>query len=236
MIANINLLLYSIIFIISLATFCTIPYTLRMTIGLNGILFINPTYAALPDAVTPGLDKSQLQQQQQQQQQQQRQQQLLQDQQGEENFSAELKGITEVPPVNTEATGIVNLALNNEEGAKILSYGLTITNLHGIVIGAHIHLGSLGQNGPVIADMRPPNINASPSSSSASSTTAAGSAGAISSKTVSGTITPADLKGPLAGKQLSNLLDLLSKGKTYVNVATEQHQNGELRGQISRGE
>jgi hypothetical protein len=45
-------------------------------------------------------------------------------------------------------------------------------------------------------------------------------------------ITPGDLQGPLNGKQLSDLVKLLEDGNAYVNVHTQQNQNGEIRGQI----
>jgi hypothetical protein len=48
-----------------------------------------------------------------------------------------------------------------------------------------------------------------------------------------GKITSADLEGPLAGKQMSDLVDIMKNGGAYVNVHTQQNQNGEIRGQIS---
>ena len=47
-----------------------------------------------------------------------------------------------------------------------------------------------------------------------------------------GTITSSDLKGPLAGKQISDLVNIIKGGQAYVNVHTEQNKNGEIRGQI----
>jgi hypothetical protein len=43
---------------------------------------------------------------------------------------------------------------------------------------------------------------------------------------------PANLVGPLQGKQLSDLIALLQNGQAYVNVHTEQNPNGEIRGTI----
>jgi hypothetical protein len=50
-----------------------------------------------------------------------------------------------------------------------------------------------------------------------------------------GKITSSDLQGPLAGKQISDLVDLMKSGGAYVNVHTNQNQNGEIRGQIMSG-
>jgi hypothetical protein len=50
-----------------------------------------------------------------------------------------------------------------------------------------------------------------------------------------GKITSFDLQGPLAGKQISDLVDLMKNGQAYANVHTQENQNGEIRGQIMSG-
>jgi hypothetical protein len=47
-----------------------------------------------------------------------------------------------------------------------------------------------------------------------------------------GSITSANLVGPLQGKQLSDLITLMQNGQAYVNVHTEQSPDGEIRGTI----
>ena len=54
----------------------------------------------------------------------------------------------------------------------------------------------------------------------------------MTSTSIGGTITSADLKGPLSGKQISDLIRLIQDGKAYVNVHTDQNPNGEIRGQL----
>jgi CHRD domain len=39
----------------------------------------------------------------------------------------------------------------------------------------------------------------------------------------------------LAGKQISDLVDLMKNGGAYVNIHTQENQNGEIRGQIMSG-
>ena len=48
-----------------------------------------------------------------------------------------------------------------------------------------------------------------------------------------GTITSAKLEGPLASKQLSDLINMINNGDAYVNVHIQANSKGEIRGQIS---
>ena len=49
----------------------------------------------------------------------------------------------------------------------------------------------------------------------------------------SGTITADKLEGPMAGKQISDLVTAGANGTLYVNIHTEQHPNGEIHGQVT---
>src|SRR6188472_3713733 len=123
-------------------------------------------------------------------------------QQQSQAFTAKLSGKDELPPVNTQATGMAQFQLSSD--GKEINYDLTATNLQGFMM-AHIHQGKTGDNGQPV--------------------TTALSMG-------KGKITSSDLQGPLTGKQISDLVDLMKNGGAYVNVHTQQHQNGEIRGQI----
>ena len=125
-------------------------------------------------------------------------------QQQSQAFTAKLTGKDEVPPVNTQATGMAQFQLSSD--GKEISYDLTAINLNGFMM-AHIHQGKAGENGQPVAPL---------------------SMG-------KGKITSSDLKGPLAGKHISDLADLMKNGGAYVNVHTQQNQNGEIRGQIMSG-
>ena len=141
------------------------------------------------------------------------------------HFSAVLTGDNEVPPVNTDATGKIKLFVNPQQST--LDYQLSISDLNGVVTGAHIHKGSIGTNGPVVATLKTGNTFAG-----ASASTSGTDGGGSTSTSVSGTITSADLKGHLAGKQVTDLIRLIEDGKAYVNVHTHQNSNGEIRGQL----
>jgi Cu/Zn superoxide dismutase len=139
----------------------------------------------------------------------------------DKEFSARLTGSKEVPPVDTDATGRIRLAAKSQDA---LDYQVSLSNLNGVVTGAHIHRGSTGTNGPVLS-----NLNIGGAFASAS----AGDGSASASTSSGGTITSSDLKGPLAGKHVSDLIKLIEDGNAYANVHTRQHPNGEIRGQLS---
>ncbi|MFL6341325.1 MAG: CHRD domain-containing protein [Nitrososphaeraceae archaeon] len=126
-------------------------------------------------------------------------------QQQSQAFTAKLTGKDEVPPVNTQATGTAQFQLSSD--GKELNYDLSTTNLQGFMM-AHIHQGKSGENGqPITTPLQ----------------------------MGKGKITSSDLQGSLAGKQMSDLVDLMKSGGAYVNVHTNQNQNGEIRGQIMSG-
>jgi hypothetical protein len=113
--------------------------------------------------------------------------------------------------------GIATFQLSAD--GKSLDYKLDLTKMNS-VMGAHIHSGKQGQNGPVIAGLFNPSMSGPPT-------------GTINGQLKKGTLTSADLSGPLAGKQISDLVNMIKSGGAYVNVHTTQNQNGEVRGQIS---
>ena len=143
-----------------------------------------------------------------------------------DQFSARLSGDNEVPQVNTDSTGRIRLVVNSQQDA--LDYQISLSNLNGIVTGAHIHSGGSGTNGPIVA-----NLNVHGAFASASAGGGGGGGSATTSTSTGGTVTSADLKGPLAGKQISGLIKLIEDGKAYVNVHTDQNPDGEIRGQLA---
>jgi hypothetical protein len=129
------------------------------------------------------------------------------------SFHADLAGSNEAAPNNSEATGIARFQVV-ENGAG-LHHSLAVTDLDNL-IQAHIHLGPVGVNGPVVAFLYGPN----PIS------------GSVTGKISKGVIRAGNLVGPLAGMPLQNLLDMLRSGGAYVNVHTTAFPGGEIRGQI----
>lgn len=130
-------------------------------------------------------------------------------------FFARLVGEEEVPPVQTNAHGETVLQLNEDHTR--LQYRLTVNNLQRFT-EAHIHLGARGENGPVVAFLFGPAV---PSIS-------------VTKAVVTGVVTENDLVGPLEDQPFSELVRHMRAGNTYVNVHTERHPAGEIRGQIRK--
>lgn len=148
---------------------------------------------------------------------------------GNGNFVAHLAGRNEVPPagvvIQTRGQGQAIFQLNND-GSE-LHYQLNVANIDNVV-QAHIHLGPVGVNGPIVAFLYGP---------------VAAGGGRTDGVLAEGTITAANLVGPLAGHPLSDLVAAMEAGNAYANVHTNDgvpptnmgpgdFPGGEIRGQI----
>jgi hypothetical protein len=136
---------------------------------------------------------------------------------GPRNFRAHLNSAAEVPPADTRAQGQAVFQLS-KDGTE-LSYKLIVANIENVTM-AHIHLAPAGVNGPVVAWLYP------------SAPPAQLIPGRSNGPLAEGTITAANLVGPLAGQSLDALITALEEGNAYVNVHTSQFPGGEVRGQI----
>lgn len=87
---------------------------------------------------------------------------------------------------------------------KQIDYELNVKDLSNFMM-AHIHEGKASENGKPVVML---------------------SMG-------KGKIISSDLEGSLKGKQLSDLVKLIENNNAYVNVHSQQHQDGEVRGQIT---
>lgn len=130
-------------------------------------------------------------------------------------FGADLAGDNEVPPVDSDAEGEASFKANGA-GTEV-RYELEVEDIEGVV-QAHIHLGAAGANGPVVAFLFGP---------------VAGGIDVGEEETIAqGTVTAGDLRGPLAGMTINDLLAEMQAGNAYVNVHTLANPGGEIRGQI----
>jgi hypothetical protein len=128
-------------------------------------------------------------------------------------FDAKLTGKDEVPPKDTKASGVAEFTVS---GSNSMSYKVSVTDMEKVT-AAHIHQGKVGENGPVVVTLF--------KTDSPSATTN----GILSQ----GTISSDKFEGPLAGKHLSDLINMINNENAYVNVHTQANPKGEIRGQLS---
>jgi hypothetical protein len=128
-----------------------------------------------------------------------------------QKFTAHLFGDQEVPPIQTNASGMAWFKPMQDN----VWFKVNVTDIQGITM-AHIHSGKQGENGPPIVPLY-------------KSDTPSGPIVGILAK---GNITADTFQGPMTGKQISDLITAMQNGETYVNIHTQQNPNGEIRGQI----
>jgi hypothetical protein len=132
--------------------------------------------------------------------------------QGAAKFGFNLTGSEEVPPVQTNATGMAEISPYTIVGDSI-TYNVNATSIKDVTAG-HIHFGKPGENGPIVFTM----FKYDPPRNEVLET---------------GTITADALEGPLKSKQVSDLAFAGANGSLYMNIHTVENPNGEIRGTSS---
>jgi hypothetical protein len=133
-----------------------------------------------------------------------------------DKFKAHLS--VETPDVVTRGQGQAVFKVIKD--GKSVSYRLVVTNLYEITM-AHIHIAEVpGGDGPpavwLYPDAPPP-------------VTIPGRTQGILAR---GTFTTADFVGPLAGMEMTALIEAIREGRAYVNVHTTTYPAGEIRGYL----
>lgn len=141
----------------------------------------------------------------------------------EQEFTANLTGQAEIPPVITNASGQATLTLN-EDGDEV-SYDLEVQGIEG-VDSAHIHWGNPMRNGPILVTLYDDD---EPTDE-------------VDGSLTDGDFTIEDVEAELPeqealvwqnlGQNISSLITLMEQGRTYVNVHTVANPDGEIRGTI----
>ena len=165
---------------------------------------------------------------------------LLQQPQQNQSYIANLTGDTNIPPVNTNATGSVKFITNDHYyDNNELYYEINLTNIHSDVGKVDIHMGYKNENGPAV-------ITLYQTTTSLPSEICCTSADSEYEKTkffFNGTVfTQAFEFGPLAdSRNITDLVKLFNNGSTYVQVYTYHPDSpslfgmdGEIRGQIAK--
>jgi hypothetical protein len=142
---------------------------------------------------------------------------------GETALFARLRGLNEVPPTNSRASGEFRGSLSRDEAT--ISFRVDYRGLTGAAAAAHIHFGPPRVNGGVMVFL-------------------CGGGGkpacpAETSGTVTGTLSAADIVGPAAqgidpapAGSFADVVRAIRTGNAYVNVHTARFPGGEIRGQV----
>ena len=136
-----------------------------------------------------------------------------------QTFSATLSGENEVPPTESNSTGVALFEQSTGDDGQEVAYSVNLTGFDDIV-AAHIHSGNEGENGSIVATL-------------SEGEEADGDSVELQ---FTGDIQSNDLEGPLEDSDIADLVDLMNNGSAYVNVHTEIYPDGAIRGQISSGE
>lgn len=128
------------------------------------------------------------------------------------NYISIISAGEEVPVDGAGTNGWAVYHINND--GQSMTWVLWINAINDPV-AAHIHIGPWGNNGPVVVPLY-----------------SGKNVGAFSGVMSSGTITAANLDGPLKGKTMDDLFAAIKSGNAYTNVHTAVNPGGEARGQI----
>lgn len=124
--------------------------------------------------------------------------------------------------IDTEATGRAEFEVDVDAGE--VHYTVEVSELCNATM-AHIHLGGPGEDGPIVVWLYPEDQQGPRTQE-----------GEFTGTLAEGTFTEADLVGPLEGMSLEDLGQAHADQGAYVNVHTEEHPGGEIRGQIEPAE
>jgi len=134
-------------------------------------------------------------------------------------FSATLLGDNEVPPINTDGKAAFSM-----EVANSITFSLTFSGLSTPLAVAHLHFAPTKVAGGVMIFLcGGGNQPVCP---------------AATSGTITGTISEANVTGPVAqginAGDLTSALEAVGDGNAYANMHTMKFPGGEIRGQVRR--
>ncbi|WP_187433093.1 CHRD domain-containing protein [Natronococcus pandeyae] len=134
-------------------------------------------------------------------------------------FLAALTGDQQPESVETDATGGAVFSLS-EDGAE-LEYALLVNGIED-ADQAHIHLGGAREDGPVAAWLYPDPGADEPELQD----------GRFDGVLATDTIADEHVTDAVEGETIDALVEEITDGNAYVNVHTEEHPDGEIRGQL----
>jgi hypothetical protein len=128
-------------------------------------------------------------------------------------YTADLGGGNEIPPLTTAASGTLTLTVA-ADGSSV-NYVLKVNSIISLTV-ARLREGKVGATGAIIFT-----IYGGPAKS-----------GLYSGTIAHGSFKAANLLGPLKGKTIDDLVALIEANSVYLNVGTQAHTQGEIRGQL----
>ena len=131
-------------------------------------------------------------------------------------FTAALHGGNENPGVLTGSAGTATITWNTTTRAG--TYRVDVFNMPVGTTASHIHVGAVGQNGPVVINFTVP------------------PGGVSNDFGLTGTFACSDLvpRAPQGINSCEDFEQALLLGNTYVNVHSTNNPGGEIRGQLAR--
>lgn len=169
----------------------------------------------------------------------------------EVKYMAELTGEAQVPPVDTEARGMADITVDTD--AMTVTWRITHEGLSGAPIAGHFHgPASPEENAPPVIDMGDGAYGATrevqdgedaaaeadtqaDTQAGAGSDTQAGAGSEANAGAAEGDDTVPDIWEGSIEVTEEQLADLQA-GRYYINIHTEAHPDGEIRGQVVEGE
>ncbi len=130
-------------------------------------------------------------------------------------FAAILTGKEEVPTIYTYDTGLAAFQPKGSNNNN-LKFSIKIAGMHNIK-KASLHLGKPHEHGEVVAELYKSETPR----------------GEVLGNLCHGKLNSDDLKGPLQGKNISDLVTKMEREETYVNILTGDKPKGKIRGQIT---
>ena len=131
------------------------------------------------------------------------------------NFTAQLHGGNELPPVVTGSAGTATISLNT--ATSVITYRVDVFNMPVGTTAGHFHVGAAGVAGPTVINFTiPANIS--------------------NDFAVVGTASATDLNVRAAQgiNSWEDLIQALVLGNLYVNIHSTANPGGEIRGQVTR--
>jgi hypothetical protein len=129
--------------------------------------------------------------------------------------TAQLYGGEEIPVPSAPTGAHGNAVVTVDRAAQRITYRVNVYNLPTGITASHIHVGPVGQAGPIIFNF---NVTATVSNDFS----------------YSGEVTAADLlvRAPNGIGSFDDAAMAIASGLTYVNVHSQANPGGEIRGQL----